>query len=105
MGIDLLLSGHDHTYHRATIKDHETLDVKDKISSADGVTYIQCGTSGGRGNHDWSMHRPIWNAVFDSPSPMVSLFYISDEKIESVALRVADNEEGYEIVDRFELTK
>lgn len=105
VGIDLLLSGHDHTYHRATIKDHETLDVKDKISSADGVTYIQCGTSGGRGNHDWAMHRPIWNAVFDSPSPMVSLFYISDEKIESVALRVADNEEGYEIVDRFELTK
>ena len=105
VGIDMLLSGHDHTYHRATIKDHKTLDVKDKISSADGVTYIPCGCSGGTGNHDWSVHRSIWNAVYDSPTPMVSLFYVSDEKIESIAIRVADNEKGYEIVDRFELTK
>ncbi len=105
VGIDLLLSGHDHTYHRATIKDHETLDVKDKVSSSQGVTYIQLGTSGGRGNHDWAIHRSIWNAVYDSPTPMVSLFYVSGEKIESVAIRAADNDDGYEIVDRFELTK
>ena len=104
-GIDLLISGHDHTYQRATIKDHNTLDVGSVISSADGVTYLQSGTSGGASNHDWAQHRPIWNAVYDSKTPSVSILKVSDERIQVKAICVADNAEGFEEFDRFEVTK
>ncbi|HZK39668.1 MAG TPA: metallophosphoesterase [Clostridia bacterium] len=104
-GVDLVLSGHDHTFHRATIKDHETLDVDQKNSSADGVTYLQCATSGGASNHNWAKHRPIWNAVYDSKTPSASIFRVSDEKIQVNSLCVADNAEGFEEFDWFELTK
>ena len=104
-GIDLLISGHDHTYQRATIKDHKTLDVGGVISAAAGVTYLQCATSGGASNHDWAQHRPIWNAVYDSKTPSVTILRVSDEKIQVKALCIADNAEGFEVYDRFELTK
>lgn len=104
-GIDLLISGHDHTYQRATIKDRNTLDVGKVISSSDGVTYLQCATSGGASNHDWAQHRPIWNAVYDSKTPSATILRVSDEKIQVKALCVADNTEGFEVFDRFELTK
>lgn len=104
-GIDMLISGHDHTYQRATIKDRNTLDVSDAISSSAGVTYLQCATSGGASNHDWELHRPIWNAVYDSKTPSATILRVSDEKIQVKALCVADNAEGFEVYDRFELTK
>ena len=104
-GVDLVISGHDHTYQRATIKDHNTLDVNRAISSADGVTYLQCATSGGASNHDWATHRDIWNAVYDSKTPSVTIIHVTDEKIGVKALCVADNAEGFEIYDWFELTK
>lgn len=104
-GIDLVISGHDHTFQRATIKDHETLDVDQKISSAYGVTYLQCATSGGASNHNWANHRPIWNAVYDSKTPSVSILRVSDEKIQVNSLCLADNAEGFEEFDRFEMTK
>lgn len=104
-GIDLLISGHDHTYQRATIKDHNTLDVGKVISSADGVTYLQSGSSGGPSNHDWDLHRPIWNAVYDSKTPVVSILKVSDDKIQVKAICVADNAEGFTEFDWFEITK
>jgi predicted phosphodiesterase len=104
-GIDMLISGHDHTYQRATIKDHKTLDVGGVISSSAGVTYLQCATSGGASNHDWAQHRSIWNAVYDSKTPSVTILRVSDEKIQVKALCVADNAEGFEVYDRFEMTK
>ena len=104
-GIDLLISGHDHTYQRATIKDHQTLDVDRVVASADGVTYLQSGTSGGASHHNWEKHRPIWNAVYDSKTPSVSILRVTDEKIEVTALCVADNAAGYEVFDSFEVVK
>ncbi len=104
-GIDLLISGHDHTYQRATIKDRNTLDVGKGISSYAGVTYLQCATSGGPSNHDWDLHRPIWNAVYDSKTPSVSILRVSDTKIQVKALCVADNAEGFDVYDRFEIVK
>lgn len=104
-GIDMLISGHDHTYQRATIKDHNTLDVGKVISSADGVTYLQSGSSGGPSNHDWDLHRPIWNVVYDSKTPVVSILKVSDEKIQVKAVCAAENAEGFEEFDRFEMTK
>lgn len=103
--IDLVISGHDHTFQRATIKDHQTLDVNREISSADGITYLQCATSGGASNHDWAKHRPIWNAVYDSKTPSTSILRVSDEKIRVNSLCVADNDEGFEEFDWFVLTK
>lgn len=104
-GIDMLLSGHDHTFHRATIKDRETVDAGEVISSSQGVTYIQCATSGGPSRHDWPQHRPIWNAVFDSLTPSVSIFRVKDDRILANSICLADNEQGYTEFDRFELRK
>ena len=103
--IDMLISGHDHTYQRATIKDHQTLDVKEHVSSADGVTYLQCATSGGASHHDWAQHRPIWNAVYDSMTPSATILHVTDEKIQVKVQRATDDAEGFEVYDRFELTK
>jgi len=104
-GIDLLICGHDHTYQRATIKDHNTLDVGKVISSSSGVTYLQCATSGGASNHDWAQHRPIWNAVYDSKTPSISILRVSDDKIQVKALCIADNSKGFDEFDWFEVTK
>jgi len=105
VGIDMLISGHDHTFQRATIKDRNTLDVGPVISSSSGVTYLQCATSGGASNHDWAQHRDIWNAVYDSKTPSVSILSVSDDKIAVRSLCVADNEVGFEVFDSFEMGK
>lgn len=104
-GIDMLISGHDHTFQRATIKNRETLDAGPVISASSGVTYLQCATSGGASHHDWALHRDIWNAVYDSKTPSVSILNVSDDKIAVRSLCVADNEAGYEVFDSFDLVK
>jgi len=81
LGIDLVLSGHDHVYHRATIRDNITQPVTDVVIRAEqGVTYVQCGSSG-HGNPEPGGHRPIWNKVYDSAEPVYSLITVTKEKI------------------------
>jgi predicted phosphodiesterase len=105
LGIDLLICGHDHNFQRATIRNHKTLDVDKWISSSDGVTYLQCATSSGPSRHNWTRHRPIWNAVYESPAPSASVIRVSDEKMQITSLHTEDNADGYKIFDAFTIVK
>lgn len=82
-GFQLVLSGHDHVYHRGTILDGRTLPVGEAVRAGEGVTYVQCGSSGG-GRAAPSCeeeHRPIWNKIYDSTKAMYSLVSVSRERI------------------------
>ena len=80
LGFDLVLSGHDHVYHRATIRDHATQPVGPVIRAEQGVTYVQCGTSG-HGQDCGGNHRPIWNKIHEAPRPVYSLVTVTKGKI------------------------
>ncbi|MDR2686619.1 MAG: metallophosphoesterase family protein [Oscillospiraceae bacterium] len=80
LGFHLVLSGHDHVYHRATIRGHATQPVTSTIRAGQGVTYVQCGSSGNAAN-DEEAHRPIWNKVHETKRPVYALITVTREKI------------------------
>jgi len=80
LGFDLVLSGHDHVYHRATIRDNVTQPVTATIRADQGVTYVQCGSSGYAANDEES-HRPIWNKIHETQQPVYSLITVTRERI------------------------
>jgi predicted phosphodiesterase len=80
LGFDLVLSGHDHVYHRATIRDNATQPVGSVIRTDQGVTYVQCGSSGHAANGEEN-HRPIWNKIHETSRPVYALITVTREKI------------------------
>jgi len=104
LGFDLVLSGHDHVYHRATIRDHITQQVSDVIRASQGVTYVQCGTSG-HGQDCGGNHRPIWNKIHESNRPVYSLITVTQEKIILEGVELSDTHAEGLAFDRAEIVK
>jgi len=90
LGFDLVLSGHDHVYHRATIRDNATQPVGPVIRAEQGVTYVQCGTSG-HGQDCGGNHRPIWNKIHESPRPVYSLVTVTKGKINIKGVELSES--------------
>ena len=92
LGFDLVLSGHDHVYHRATIR---------------GVTYIQCGSSGhGRDVPSQKEdHRPIWDKIHDSTQPVYSLIEVTEEKINLWGAELSQERPEGIVFDRFHIDR
>jgi len=105
LGFHLVLSGHDHVYHRATIHDHITQPVGDLIRAGQGVTYVQCGSSG----HGRSVpsreedHRPIWNRVYDSTQAVYSVITVTRDKITLEGVELSDTQAEGIVFDRAEI--
>jgi len=104
LGFDLVLSGHDHVYHRATIRGHVTQPVGSVIRAEQGVTYVQCGSSGNAANGEEN-HRPIWNKIHETSRPVYVLITVTEEKIrlEGVELSQA-YPEGF-VFDKLDIVK
>jgi len=104
LGFDLVLSGHDHVYHRATIRDNATQPVGSVIDAGQGVTYVQCGTSG-HGQDCGGDHRPIWNKIHESPRPVYALVTVSEARITVKGAELSEEHPEGNIFDSFELVK
>ena len=107
LGIDLVLSGHDHVYHRATIRNDVTQEVTEVIRTEQGVTYVQNGSSGGGRSHPTCMedHRPIWNVVHDSSEAMYTLITVTQEKIYIEGVELADGQDAGTVIDAVDIIK
>lgn len=67
MGVDLVLSGHDHIYSRTTMKDGAKQEL------GEGVTYVVLGSSTGSKYYDPdSTGRPWTDVVYAEKNPMFS---------------------------------
>jgi len=104
LGIDLVLSGHDHIYHRATICDNVTQTVNSSIQAGQGVTYVQCGSSGS-GCGCGENHRPIWNRVYDTPGAVYSLIAVTADKISLKAAELSEDHTEGIVFDEIDIVK
>ena len=89
LGFDLVLSGHDHVYHRAAI---------------DGVTYVQCGSSGGIPGGQ-NTHRPIWEKIHETARPMYSLVTVTKQKLRLQGIALAQGCPEGIVFDDIEIVK
>ncbi len=95
LGIDLVLSGHDHTWLRTTMKNGK------KVPVGTGTTYISGGASGGK---FYDAKKRAWTEVlYDGNTPSFTLVEVSPEKLVVSASHV----EGMKTVghDEFVITK
>ncbi|MCL2495205.1 MAG: metallophosphoesterase [Oscillospiraceae bacterium] len=104
LGFDLVLSGHDHVYHRATVRDHITQPAGAVIDASQGVTYVQCGTSG-HGQDCGGDHRPIWNKIHESPRPVYALISVRDDKIAIQGVELSDEQPEGVVFDEVAIVK
>jgi len=73
LGIDLVLSGHDHTYLRTTMK------AGKKVLPGTGTSYIAGGASGGK---FYDAKKQSWTDVlYDGNTPSFTLITVSPEKM------------------------
>ena len=95
IGIDLVLSGHDHTWQRTTIKGGQ------KVKPGEGTTYITGGSSGAK---FYDAPARSWKEVsYDGNTPSFTLFSVHADRLEVSASHV----EGIKTVthDRFVIRK
>lgn len=91
--IDLVLSGHDHIYHRTTIWDNELRSADDHGSlDPSGITYIVGGSSSGSKYYSADLTRPWVDYVYDDNDPVFILLNIAANKITIHSYAVKDDE-------------
>jgi len=73
--IDLVISGHDHVYHRTTMYQGA------KINSSKGITYIVTGTSSGAKYYDGDPSRPWADFIYDDNNPVFNFLKFEDNKL------------------------
>lgn len=95
LAIDLVLSGHDHTYLRSTMK------AGKKVALGAGTTYL---TGGSSGKKYYDAKKRTWtDFLYDTNNPTFTTLQVSADKI----LVVSSHVEGGKTVDhdRFEIKK
>ena len=97
VGVDLVLSGHDHIYSRTTVFD------KTSVSTDEGVTYVIGGSGSGSKFYQETGNRPWKQVVYDNNKPVYSIIDITDKEINFKAYAVV-NEESV-LIDEFKLDK
>ena len=97
LGIDLVLSGHDHIYSRTTMLDNQ------KVELNQGPTYVIMGTSTGSKYYGADRTRPWTNVVYDKHNPSFG-YIIMDENGLRFETYAYVNDEAVKI-DEFLLVK
>lgn len=64
LGVDLVLSGHDHVYHRTTMFENNKTVINE------GVTYVVGGSASGSKYYDAKPNRPWEGIVYDNNNPV-----------------------------------
>lgn len=64
LGVDLVLSGHDHVYHRTTMFENNITTINN------GVTYVVGGSASGSKYYDAKPNRPWEGIVYDNNNPV-----------------------------------
>lgn len=98
LGIDLILSGHDHVYGRTTMMS----GAKTKLNSG-GITYVIGGCSSGSKYYDEVKGRPWSDVVYDDNNPVFTALEFIDGEISVKAYAL----DGGRVrnVDRFKISK
>lgn len=99
VGVDLVLSGHDHIYSRTAVKGGM------KTVPGTGVTYIVGGSGSGSKYYSdaGETHRYWRDVVFDQDNPVYVLIEMDTESLNVEAYAVVDEESL--MVDSFQLSK
>lgn len=97
--VDLVLSGHDHIYSRATVKDGV------KTVPAAGVTYLVGGSGSGSKYYSdaGESHRYWRDVVYDQDNPVYVHIEMDSESLDVEAYAVIDGKSL--LVDSFQLSK
>ncbi len=96
LGVDLVLSGHDHIYSRTR--------MQGGVKSETGVTYVVTGTStGGKFYNVDKNGRPWQDVVYDRKNPVFIIISIKDKNLSLQAYAVEDSETI--LVDEFTIMK
>ncbi len=83
LGIDLVLSGHDHTWQRTTMKDGQ------QVKPGEGTTYITGGSAGAK---FYDAPARAWSQVsYDGDTPAMTLITVSPTELAVTASHVEKN--------------
>lgn len=96
--IDLVLSGHDHVYHRTSMANGSKVEVEN------GVTYVVGGSGSGSKYYSGDMSRPWAHIGYDEDNPVFSIIKLrngTDLVFEAYAVEPS----GTKKIDEFALTK
>ncbi|MCK8059011.1 MULTISPECIES: metallophosphoesterase family protein [unclassified Fusibacter] len=99
LGVDLVLSGHDHIYNRTTVKDEKVVEI-DK-----GVTYLVGGSGSGSKYYkaDTSAKRYWKSLYYDENNPVYTVIKATQFQI-LIRVYAVENDTSL-IIDEFVLTK
>ena len=96
MGVDLVLSGHDHIYNRTTMYNGQ----KDE----NGIKYVVTGTSTGGKYYDSDANgRPWQDVVYDDNNPVFNVLKTEKDRLYFEAYAIEPS--GTKIIDKFEINK
>lgn len=96
-GIDLVISGHDHVYHRTTMYQGAKVDIQN------GVTYVVTGTSSGAKYYEGDPTRPWVNVIYDDNNPVFNFIKLEGNKLIFEAYAIESS--GVRMFDTFEIEK
>jgi len=101
MGIDLVLSGHDHLYLRTTMREDE------KAPIGEGTTYVTGGTCGNK-FYEYKDYADRWTEIKadDFDRQIVNFVTISKDHIEFRSMqRTSPKEKAFKLLDSFRIEK
>ena len=96
-GVDLVLSGHDHIYHRTTMYKSAKVEIEN------GVTYVVTGTSSGGKYYEGDHTRPWANVIYDDNNPVYSFIKLNERKLTFEAYAIESS--GTKKIDEFSIEK
>lgn len=96
-GVDLVLSGHDHIYHRTTMYKSAKVEIEN------GVTYVVTGTSSGGKYYEGDHTRPWANVIYDDNNPVYSFIKLNEGKLTFEAYAIESS--GTKKIDEFSIEK
>jgi len=101
MGIDLVLSGHDHLYLRTTMRGDK------KVPIGEGTTYVTGGTCGNK-FYEYKDYADRWTEIKadDFDRQIVNFVTISSDHIEFQSMqRTSPKEKTFKLLDSFKIEK
>lgn len=97
-GVDIVLSGHDHVYHRTSMYNGSKVEVQN------GVTYVVGGSGSGSKYYAGDMSRPWAHVGYDLDNPVFTVLKFKDgNKVEFEAYAIEAS--GVKKIDEFSITK